>query len=465
MRSKPRTRQLLCERLEDRCLLAGYTFTRIADTGAGLSNFGEAPALNNAGRVAFLADSGSAETGICLYTGDGGKLTTVACETPLGARLDPFPSINAEGTVAFVLTSGQRQSIVAGDGGPLTTVYATQPDTFFTGFAPPSLNDAGVVAFHAGTLAESFPDVVFAGAGGESGAIIDRQDVFGFVRFGDFPSVNNAGTVAYSYGFDSGFFSENAIRTGDGGKPTTLYSDHGGLFRSFGDPVLNDAGTAGFFATLAQGGSGIFAGDGGPVTAIATTGGVFSAFAGAPSLNNAGTAAFLATLRAGGLGIFTGPDAEADKVIATGDGLFGSTVAQLGFFRQGLNDAGQVAFFARLADGSSGIFRADPEGHPGRTAVGLAAAGGDPAGVAVALRSEIRTGSPGRPAEAATPLPPQHVRGTQGEGQGTADPRPAASGGPHATDALFASGHRTRRPDGASAWEVDLPAWELAGQV
>jgi hypothetical protein len=36
-------------------------------------------------------------------------------------------------------------------------------------------------------------------------------------------------------------------------------------------------------------------------------------------------------------------------------------VTNLGFFREGLNDAGQVAFYASLADGTQGIFRADPE--------------------------------------------------------------------------------------------------------
>ena len=72
-----------------------------------------------------------------------------------------------------------------------------------------------------------------------------------------------------------------------------------------------------------------------------------------------------------GEGIFTGLDPVADKLIASGDSLFGSTVANIpgpdyapglniNFSSRGLNNRGQSAFFARLADGTSGIFRADP---------------------------------------------------------------------------------------------------------
>ena len=64
-------------------------------------------------------------------------------------------------------------------------------------------------------------------------------------------------------------------------------------------------------------------------------------------------------------GIFTGPDLLADKVIATGDPLAGSTVTDVFSFRNGLNDSGQVAFYAQLDDGRSGIFRADPVPEPG----------------------------------------------------------------------------------------------------
>lgn len=67
--------------------------------------------------------------------------------------------------------------------------------------------------------------------------------------------------------------------------------------------------------------------------------------------------AFFALTDAGGDGIFTGPDPAADKVIKTGDALFGSTV--LGLFPGTQNRFGQVAFRADLANGTTVIARSD----------------------------------------------------------------------------------------------------------
>ena len=57
-----------------------------------------------------------------------------------------------------------------------------------------------------------------------------------------------------------------------------------------------------------------------------------------------------------GYGIFTGPDPAADKVIQTGDALFGSSVTfvDLSLGRR-LNDRGDIAFGYVLANGIAGI--------------------------------------------------------------------------------------------------------------
>lgn len=39
-------------------------------------------------------------------------------------------------------------------------------------------------------------------------------------------------------------------------------------------------------------------------------------------------------------------------------------MTSVGFFREGLNDADQIAFLAQLADGTQAIVRADPETVP-----------------------------------------------------------------------------------------------------
>ncbi len=95
---------------------------------------------------------------------------------------------------------------------------------------------------------------------------------------------------------------------------------------------------------------------------IADTSGPYSSL-GEPSINDTGTVAFLAGLDAAGPGIFTGPDPAADKVIRTGDPLFGSTVMSLDISESGaaLNNFGRIAFWAELEDGTQGIYVANPE--------------------------------------------------------------------------------------------------------
>jgi hypothetical protein len=101
----------------------------------------------------------------------------------------------------------------------------------------------------------------------------------------------------------------------------------------------------------------------GELTTIADTSGVFSQF-GNFAINNSGSIAFTASLDEGGEGIFQIADSELHEVITTGDALNGSTVTNLNFFREGFNNNNQIAFFAELADGTQGIFRAQRNTPP-----------------------------------------------------------------------------------------------------
>jgi len=114
-----------------------------------------------------------------------------------------------------------------------------------------------------------------------------------------------------------------------------------------------------FVGYLDDGIAGIFTGDGEAVTSIVDDSGVFDIL-GPTTINNENTVVFGASLNTGEYGIFTGADPINDKVIATGDPLFGSTVTSLNF-SNGLNNSGQIAFLAELADGTEGIFVAEPE--------------------------------------------------------------------------------------------------------
>jgi len=158
-----------------------------------------------------------------------------------------------------------------------------------------------------------------------------------------------------------GFLDEGGegIYTGSGGTLTTIASTIGPFFTDlYGSPDINDHGIVAFSAMLDGGLQGIFTGDGSTVTTIADT---FWAIDSNPSINNSGMVAFKARPEVGQeAGIYIGPDPIFDKVIGTGDLLDGSTVTSILSFHDGLNDQGQIAFSASLADGRDIIVRADP---------------------------------------------------------------------------------------------------------
>ena len=77
-------------------------------------------------------------------------------------------------------------------------------------------------------------------------------------------------------------------------------------------------------------------------------------------MNNEGTVAFAATLDAGGAGIFTGSDPEQDKVISIGDPIDGVTLYDFLIGPHAINDAGQIAFWAVVTDGTEAVYLATP---------------------------------------------------------------------------------------------------------
>jgi hypothetical protein len=120
-----------------------------------------------------------------------------------------------------------------------------------------------------------------------------------------------------------------------------------------------------FLANLTGGGQAIVTGDGTQLTTIADTSGRFSSFFGNVGYNNDGQVVFTANLAAGGSGIFSVRDGVVEEIIGTGDPLLDSTVtsfATIPFAPRGLNNEGQLAFVANLADGQTVLVRADPDG-------------------------------------------------------------------------------------------------------
>ena len=295
---------------------------------------------------------------VIYYTGNGGPLTAVPLIGPTGpvaATIMGTPAINAGGTIAIQgAPQAGGEGIYLSNGGLLIQV-ATDLGSQFFGFAPPSINDSSTVAFVAdfGGGQGAFRSE----PGGGFTDIVDNTGVFdGFVN--NAVSINNAGAVAFDARFKAGPIA-SGVFVGSGGALTTI-AESGGQFDGFVNvPVVNNAGVVAFEADLAGGGEGIFVGNGGALTLIADTNGVFNRFPGTVSINDSGTVAFTAGFQNSyRSGIFTGPDPVADKVIATGDPLFGSTVFGVGGTLE--NDSGQIAFLASLTNGDTVLVRADP---------------------------------------------------------------------------------------------------------
>ncbi|MBD1836832.1 PEP-CTERM sorting domain-containing protein [Coleofasciculus sp. FACHB-64] len=362
---------------------ASFTFTKIADTSDRFSSFLSSPALNNAGTAAFLAglDTGS----IGIFTANGSTITTIANTNNFFSSFRTPLSINDGGTVAFSAVLAEvGGGIFTGNGTTTPTPVALafpQSDSngiespwidddvivakdYFSDFYSPSINNAGVVAFI---------ERLYRGERilTSEGKVIDTI-FYGSVNS---PFINDERTVAYR--IESG--NPSTVIVTSNGTTRTIVASLGNNYpedSGFGSPALNNVGNVAFYAPPAidpsndwytppepfVGGknAALFASNSKTTTLIADTSSSLNGFLGVPSINDVGTIAFFAELDVGGTGIFTGADPLKDKVISTGDTLFGSTVTSLSFSREGLNNAGQVAFLASLADGTTGIFRAEP---------------------------------------------------------------------------------------------------------
>lgn len=339
-----------------------FTFTKIADT-TGSFSFLQPPSINNKGKVAFEASLDAGGEGI--FTGSGGQITTITdtkkfATTTTGPLSFSVPSINDRGTVAFTAVRRTIEAnvfvgIFTGNGGPLTTIVdASGP---YNSFGPPSLNNAGKVAFNG--QQRGVGNGIFTGTGNGNPITTIANTSGSFVNFNSL-SINDSEQVAFEASLKNTgngvFIASNGI---------TTIADTSGPFRYFVGASINNEGAVAFRAGLQdQTSERIVIARGSTLTTVAesniSSGKPFVRFQSTPSINKVGMVAFEAFLGGGKNGIFTGPNPLADKVIASGDSLFGSTVTTVDFLQSGLNDAGQVAFVAKLADGTQVIVRAAP---------------------------------------------------------------------------------------------------------
>lgn len=261
---------------------------------------------------------------------------------------DPYPAVNASGLVAFNAKVSpfensriRRHAIFVGDGCRLDRVVldgdpAPNGGEVYPPRWPVNVNARGQVSFSA-VLAETL------------GGSADDQALFRW----DGPGIPLVEIV------------RKGDDTPDG---AGTFTASGSAF-SFSSPEINDVGQVAFVAAIGgYGASGIYRGSGGPLTEIARIGdlapggGTYAAFRSATSvaMNNAGEVAFLARLNtvAPGVqpsGVYVSDGSTVIEVARGGD----STPNGNGYIAPSdryldLNEDGEVAFLSNIFDSIDG---------------------------------------------------------------------------------------------------------------
>lgn len=352
-----RSRPLVLEALEERTLLS-YSFTLVAETGDRSSYSAiQTGTINQDGTVVFLGTLHSGGQVIIASDPDRGSYRIIAITSdPVESFTTGMP-INAQGRVAFRANlRGGGQAILRGDGGPLTRIAdSTAKSDLSEIVGAPDHNDHGTVVFPANYRDKS-GQAILRWDDGKRTEVSHNGKSWDEIQ--NNARINNNGLVSFRATLVGGgqgiFVNQNGtdhLRIGT----DELYMDFTAA------PPMNDAGVIVTVANLWEGGQHFLMHDGEKLQVLATTDKVFSDF-GSRCIDNFNRVSVRATLTAGGVGLFAGFDAVKDRVVVTGDELFGSTVTNVTFGGgYSCNDNGQLSFFATLEDGRTVMVRADPD--------------------------------------------------------------------------------------------------------
>jgi hypothetical protein len=304
-----------------------------------------AASLDLEGRVTFQAALRDGTTGV--FVGTGQDAEEIARST-LVRSVTSHPDRNAAGDVSFYGTqAGGGEAVFLVRDGDVRTIAETGEAFVSIGPAGPTMNREGAVAFRA----DPSPGVsgVFVAADDAIVTIADTQGPW--AAFQGLPIIDARGEVTFRADKRDG--EEGIYRWSEGSIRTVVAT--GGDFASFRPfPSVNDDGVVAFAATLSSGDAGIFTARDGRIETV-EIGGAFESYRGA--LMAASNIVRIATPLGARLGLFEGPDPGADRILAVGDDLLGSSVAEFAANPVSVNDAGQVAIRASLNDGRQLILR------------------------------------------------------------------------------------------------------------
>ena len=337
-----------------------YTFARIVTTFGTVEALG-IPSISRCGMTAgsIMLEGQPGVSQRAVFYSDGSSFDLVSSlQSPLKS-LNRRVVISDAGHVTFWSADGSGEAIhLASVHRPGLTAIALEGD--FETMAPygdPSVNQAGRVAF--GAARSPVKRGMYIGDGEEIEVVAETMSPG---KFYSYPSINAHGRVAYRCHYPSGAVAVFLSRPG----PDELiaFTDFPPFVELF-YPAVNTNNQVAFCAVVDYGFgllTGVSRGTGSNATPLVESGASSAKFGRAVPVTRSGTVPFWARLADGSTsGVFTGYDPVLHKVICTGDALDGSTVVDLTFeSSRGLNDRGQIVFRAQLADGRSGVYRADP---------------------------------------------------------------------------------------------------------
>ena len=347
----------------------GYQFTLVADIGGTydgrvFTGFPGRPAINDNGDVSFRADftAVSAEEGVYVYKSASGVSTILdSTDTVDSQAIDQFGayvSLNNSGTVAVTDMSNNR--ILTSDGTTHTEVYEMGDSdgtgsTFFQFGIRPQINNNGMVGF----AASYDSDTKYGVFRGNGSTPVLLQEHLPSGPYIDEPMTNDSNEAAWYADGGGLYINQNGATHLVAAQSSYPAATFGTPINSQGEaafsagPVGEDGPQSGFHVVSFNGG----------VTTLVDSDGPFG------SIDNVAISydpeaeerliAFSGTLDMEGeepvlvQGIYTGASPTADKVIETGDTIFGDEVINLTYFGWGLNNSGQIAFMATLDDGAS----------------------------------------------------------------------------------------------------------------
>jgi hypothetical protein len=323
------------------------------------------PGIDN-GKVIFLGKPASGSQNGVFKWEDGAVRLIADPSTPRpgGGSFSEFryPSIQGGG-YAFSAYSGIYRTV----SGVLTTVHG--PDDF-QGSSRPSL-DGSSVWFHATTTSS---DGIYRWDSGSTTCVAEKGQATPSAPGFTFNILNcnvsgGQGNVAFYASSGSSYSCKGIYKFADGSlqrvadKLMPAPGDGAGTFNSFlNNPIAYDGQTLGFVASDSVRGYGLFlerndilesvAVDGQP----APGGGTFdiNGYFDVGVSTDAGHLAF-SSVFSGGTAIYTDLGGELERILASGDTLFGQTINSLTMNVEGLS-GNQIAFLAKFTNGNSGIY-------------------------------------------------------------------------------------------------------------